>query len=299
MADTVNIDTNEDRQRLAALPTRPRRGRVLATVSVLFLLLLVFFLQDFLRNPAIQWSVVMQYLFSREILNGVAVTLVLTGAGMALGIVIGVVVALMRLSRNRIFQVVATAYVWFFRGIPQLVLLLIAYNFALFYKNIVIGVPFGPELFTIDTSELLAPMTAAILAFALNESAFSSEIIRAAILAVPPGQRAAATAMGMTPTATYRRVVLPQALRMSVPPLSNDVITTLKTTSLVAFIGVFDIMYTAQSIYQSTFRVVPLLIVAGLWYLFLVSVLTVLQSLLEQYLSRTGIWKRSTKAAGR
>ncbi|MEU6611614.1 amino acid ABC transporter permease [Streptomyces shenzhenensis] len=292
---TLNLARTMGRDQLAAMPTRARRRYGLKTTSVVVLLVLLYVVQAFLRNPAIEWDVVGQYMFSARILHGVWITLLLTGVGMAVGVVLGVVIALMRLSNNRILEGAATVYVWFFRGIPQLVLLVLAYNFSLFYAHISLGVPYGPELFSVRTNVLLSPIVAAVLAFALNESAFSSEIIRAAILSVPKGQRAAATAMGMTPVAIYRRVILPQALRMSVPPLSNDVITTLKTTSLVAFIGVSDLMYTVQSQYQANFKIVPLLMVGAIWYLVLVSLLTVLQSLLEQFLGKKGLWVQQSK----
>ena len=272
----------------ADLPVRSRVGRwrsvATAVVFAVFFLLVVLFLV----NKRFQWGIVRQYVLDNRIIKGVGVTLELTVVSMVLALILAVVVALMRLSSNWAARYAATAFVWFFRSVPVLVLLILTFNFGLLYPRITIGIPGGPTLFSHQTNTLISPFWAAIAAFALNEAAYASEILRSSILAVSRGQWEAGRAVGMTIGQIYRRVVLPQAIRTAIPPLGNDTINMLKGTSLVAFIAVFDLMYTAQSIYTLNYDVVPLLVVVTIWYVVMVSLLTLLQSYLERRLRRPG-----------
>jgi polar amino acid transport system permease protein len=247
-----------------------------------------FIAQSVVRNPAVQWSTVGQYLFNHSILIGVLTTLKLTALSMSIALVLAVVIAVARLTNNLVLQWMGYAYIWLFRSLPLLVLLLVTFNISLFYRHFALGIPFGPTFFAINSEQLISALVAAVIALALHEAAYSSEILRAAINAVPRGERDAARALGMRDLQIYRRIVLPQAFRLAIPPLANDTISMVKNTALVAFIAVPDLMYTAQSIYATTYEVVPLLVVASLWYLAIISVLTIVQSILEGHFERRG-----------
>jgi polar amino acid transport system permease protein len=168
--------------------------------------------------------------------------------------------------------------------VPLLVLLILCYNLSLIYPHLGLGLPFGTQFFTVKTQTLVDPMVAAIAAFGLQQAAYTSEVLRASILSVPAGQREAAVALGMTNVRTLRRVVFPQAMRVAIPPIANETINLLKSTSLVAFISVPDLLYSVQQIYSSTFQVVPLLLVASIWYMVIVSLLSVGQFFLERWM---------------
>ena len=271
---------------LAELTIRQRPAPLRRAALLALICIIAFAIQSIVRNGALQWNIVGQYLFDHRILAGVWVTIQLTVLSMTWALISAVVIAVMRLSRSRSLRTIAFAYVWFFRSVPVLVLLIIVDNFSLLYPHASLGVPFGPSVFSVPLHQLVTPFLAAVLAFGLNEAAYASEILRSAILAIGRGQWDAGTAVAMTRARIYRRIVLPQALRIAVPPLTNDTINMLKGTSLVAFIGVFDLLYTAQAIYAVNYEVMPLLLVACLWYVFLVTIMTIAQALLERYLRR-------------
>ena len=206
---------------------------------------------------------------------------------MALGIALGVVLAVMRQSPNRLVAAGSWAYIWVFRGTPVLVQLLFWNFIAALYPTIGLGIPFGgPELVHADANALVTPFAAAILGLALNEAAYMAEIVRAGIISVDAGQTDAAHALGMTRLQTMRRIVLPQAMRVVVPPTGNETISMLKTTSIVSVIAYTDLLYAVQLIYAENYRQVPLLLVACIWYLVFTSVLSIGQHLLERRLSR-------------
>lgn len=259
-------------------------GRALAGVAVIAVAVVT--LVDLIRNPVFEWTTVAGYFFSKPVMDGISNTLKLTVLSMTIAIVISVIIANMRLSKNPILRAVSGFYVWFFRSIPLLVLLILWFNFSLIYPQIVLGVPFGPTFFSFSTSQLINAFWAAVLAFGLQQAAYTSEIIRAAMLAIPKGQKEAAAALGMTHGRTFFRIVLPQALRVAIPPVSNDTINLLKATSLVAFVSVPDLLYSVQQIYNRTYEVIPLLMVACLWYMFFVSVLSLVQMYIERALTR-------------
>ncbi|QTG82698.1 amino acid ABC transporter permease [Arthrobacter crystallopoietes] len=239
-------------------------------------------LHSVMTNPNFGWDVVGLYLRDVSIGRGILVTLGLTAISMAIGIALGVVFAVMRLSANPVVRGAAFAYVNFFRGTPVLVQLLFWFNLAALYPVITLGIP-GVHL---DANQLITPMTAAILGLGLNQGAYMSEIVRAGILSVDHGQTEAAEALGITRMQTMRRVVLPQAMRVIIPPTGNETIGMLKTTALVSVISVPELLYSAQIIYARTFETVPLLIVASLWYLLITSILTVGQYYLERRFAR-------------
>lgn len=272
---------------LSSLPKQPRRHFSRLIIGVIVVGVVVFLLQSAFRNPAAQWNYVGQYLFNNAILKGVLTTIEISALSMVIALALAVCLAIARLSRNPVLQWFGYTYVWLFRSLPLLVLLLVTFNISLFYPHFAFGIPFGPTFFSIHSQNVISALLAAVIAFALHEAAYSSEIIRASIVSIPQGQRDAARAVGMHELQIYHRIILPQALRVAVPPLANDTINMVKNTSLVAFIAVPDLMYTAQSIYENNYRIVPLLIVASLWYLAVISALTLLQTALERRLGRS------------
>ncbi len=233
-------------------------------------------------NPAFQWSVVAEYLFDAQILLGLARTLELTVIAMAIGLLLGTVLAVMRLSPNRLLSTVSWGYIWFFRSVPALVQLIFWYNFGALYPTIALRLPFGPVLFAANTNTLITPMFAALAGLGLAQAAYTAEVIRAGIVSVPHGQTRAALALGMGPLTIFRRIVFPQAMRVIIPPVGNEVISMVKNTSLVSVIALAELLYTAQLIYARTYETIPLLIVASLWYLAVVSLLSVAQHGLER-----------------
>jgi polar amino acid transport system permease protein len=242
----------------------------------------VVFLRSVVSNERFHWDVVGLYLRDVSINRGLVVTLELTAACMLLGIVLGAILAVMRLSVNPVIRVAAYLYVSFFRGTPVLVQLLFWYNLAALYPVISFGIP-GLAL---DANQLITPTTAAVLGLGLNQAAYQSEIVRAGILSVEHGQAEAAEALGLTRLQTMRRIVLPQAMRVIIPPTGNETIGMLKTTALVSVLAVPDLLYSSQIIYSRNFQTIPLLIVASIWYLAVTSVLTVGQFYLERHFAR-------------
>lgn len=250
----------------------------LATVSLLVSLL---------RNPNLEIDTIGEYLFKPYVLRGVGVTLLLTLVAMVLGTLGAVLVAVMRLSENPVLSGVAWAYTWFFRGTPLLVQIIFWGFLGALYPRLEFGIPFTDlHVFSRDTSSVISGTTAAILALTLNEAAYAAEIVRAGLLAVDDGQSEAASALGLTGRQTTRTVVLPQAMRVIVPPMGNETITMLKSTSLVAVVGGKELLTAVQSVYAQNFKTIPLLVVAALWYLALVSVLSVGQNVLERRFGR-------------
>lgn len=247
------------------------------------------------NNEAFEWATVGEYLFNPLVLKGLWVTLYLTAIAMIVGISLAIVIAIMRLSQNPVLRAVSSAWVWFFRGVPLLVQLLFWFFIGSILPNITIGIPFGGPVFAEYPSNLvITVMVAAILGFGLNESAYMAEIVRAGILAVPQGQWEAAHALGMSPALVYHRIALPQALRIIVPPMSNQVITMLKMTSLAIVVGVPELLTMVQQIYTRNYLQIPLLMVATFWYLVVTTVLILIQSQLEKRLARTA--HRATNA---
>jgi polar amino acid transport system permease protein len=239
-------------------------------------------------NPAFEWPVVAQYLFDGQILLGLSRTLELTVVAMAMGLGIGTLLAVMRLSSNLLLSTVSWLYIWFFRSVPVLVQLIFWYNFGALYSRITLRIPFGPVLYSVNTNTLITPMFAALAGLGLAQAAYTAEVIRGGIVSVPRGQTRAALALGMRPATIFFRIVFPQAMKVIIPPVGNEVISMVKNTSLVSVIALAELLYTAQLIYARTYETIPLLIVASLWYLAIVSILSVGQHFLERrYRQRT------------
>ncbi|MFI7153819.1 amino acid ABC transporter permease [Nonomuraea sp. NPDC050022] len=254
--------------------------------SIILLVLAAQLVNLLITNHNFKWDVVARYFNAQVIGAGIITTLYLTVIAMAVGVILGVIVAMGRLSQNPIARIVSGLYVWFFRGTPVLVQLVLWYNLSALMPQISFGIPFGPEFLTADTNKLITPLLAAILGLGLNEAAYMAEIIRGGLMSVDPGQTEAASALGMSRGRTFRRIVLPQAMRFIVPPTGSQVISMLKATSLVSVIALADLLYTVQAIYNRTFQTIPLLIVACVWYLVITSVLYVGQSFIERHYAR-------------
>jgi polar amino acid transport system permease protein len=256
-----------------AVPVRHYGQWVAAVVVVVLLALLV---RAVATNQVIQWDIIRSRVFHPAILRGLVTTIWLTIASMVLGIVGGVLLAVMRLSDNRLLTSISAGFVWLFRGTPVLVQILIFFNLALFFPRLGFG---G---LSVSTNDLITPFTAALLALTLNEAAYMSEIVRGGILAVDIGQREAAEALGMTGGHVLRRIILPQAMRVIIPPAGNELVTLLKTTSLVAVIGAGDLLTRAQAVGATDFTRLEMLLVASIWYLVLTTVASVGQAMLER-----------------
>jgi polar amino acid transport system permease protein len=255
--------------------------------AVVVLLIAADAIYTLVTAPNMDWSTVGRYLFQRLILEGVGLTLALTVVAMAIGIALGIALAVMRISPNPVMSWVSWFYIWFFRGTPVLVQIFFWWNLAIVLPHIGIGIPpNGPWLWAESTNLLITPFAAAMLGLGLNEAAYMAEIVRAGIISVDHGQTEAAQALGMTRLQVMQRIVLPQAMRVIIPPTGNETISMLKTTSL-AFVATVPELYTrAGQISSANFAVIELLSVASLWYLFLTSILTVGQYYLERYFAR-------------
>jgi polar amino acid transport system permease protein len=270
---------------IEAVPVR-HYGRWIAAGIVL--LIVASLARSAITNDRFEWSVIGDYLFDSRVLDGLRLTLELTVLGMLIGIVLGVILALMRLSANPVLSTVSWVYIWFFRGTPLLVQILIFFNIAALYPMIDLGIPLGPSFIHINGTNLVTPFFAGMLALGLNEGAYMSEIVRAGIISVDQGQFDAAKAVGMTQGQTMRRIVLPQSMRVIIPPTGNETISMLKNSSLVYVIAVKELLYTVTLIYSVNYKVIPLLIVASIWYLTATTVLSIGQYYLERHYGRGG-----------
>ncbi|MBO0840569.1 MAG: amino acid ABC transporter permease [Sciscionella sp.] len=270
-------------QAIKAIPVR-HPGRWVA--AAVLLLLSAMFVHGLVTNPAWQWGVVGQYLFSSRVLQGMLLTIELTALAMVIGLLGGILVAIMRLSPNPILSSIAWLYAWFFRGTPVLVQVIFWSFIGLLYKYLSLGIPFGPEFVYFDSNKLIPAFAGAVLGFGLNEAAYMSEIVRAGILSVDAGQTEAAEALGMRRMRILRRIVLPQAMRVIIPPTGNETISMLKTTSLASAIAAGDLFTVVQQIYGGNYQQVPLLVVASIWYLVLTSILSIIQYYIERRYSR-------------
>lgn len=264
-------------EQIKAIPVR-HWGRWVSGVIVVALLgsLIYAFSQGNVR-----WDTVGEFIFDDRILAGMGRTLLITVLSMLIGLVLGVVVAIMRLSKNPVTGAVAWLYIWFFRGTPVLVQLLLWFNLALVFEYLNLGPIYKDQMV-----DVMTPFMVALLGLGLNEGAYMAEIVRAGIQSVDEGQTEASHALGMNSSKTMRRIVLPQAMRVIVPPTGNEFINLLKTSSLVAVVTYVDLTRAAQSIGSTSFAVMEMLLVASVWYLVLTSVFSVGQYYLERRYAR-------------
>ncbi|MET8468561.1 amino acid ABC transporter permease [Streptomyces sp. NPDC006422] len=264
----------------------PRRHPGRWASAAVALLVFAMVLNSVVRNDAFQWNVVGHYFTTSAVLDGLLLTVWLTAAVMTLGFLLGTVLATMRLSANPVLRTLSWGYVWIFRSTPLLVQLLFWFNIGTLYPTLGLGIPFGPQFVTVKTVNLLGPTLTALIGLTLHETAYAAEVVRGGILSVDPGQARAAQALGLSRRRTLRRIVVPQAMRSIVPTAGNMLIGTLKGTSIVSVLAVHDLLYSAQLIYNQTYQVIPLLMVATLWYIAVTSVLGVGQYYVERHYAR-------------
>nr|WP_232225450.1 amino acid ABC transporter permease [Leucobacter salsicius] len=275
------LTTEDD---VISVPLR-RPWRWISAIAVLALL--ASFIYVVATNPNLDFATIGEFIFDARILEGVWLTLVITVVSMVVSTILSIIIAAMRLASNPVLSSVAWFYVWAFRGTPVLVQIVLWGYLGLLFDKITLGVPFTDVVFwQMDTNSLVTPFVAGLLALTLNQAAYSSEIVRAGMMSVDEGQREAAYSLGMSPLYTFRRVLLPQAMRVIIPPMGNELISMLKNTSLLSVIAVME-LYTQASVISSTnLKQVELLLVVSIWYLFMTSVLSVPQYYLERRYGR-------------
>lgn len=289
----ASTSTDDD---IEAIPLRHPWRWVTAAI---LLLALAWLLNSLWHNQNVDHETIAHYMFSKQIIRGAELTIVLTAISMALSTLFGVVLALMRLSVNPVLNGLAWVYIWIFRGTPLLVQIVFWGYLGLLYRQISLGIPLtGVNLFTVDTNTLVPAFIAGLIALTLNQAAYSAEIVRAGMLSVDPGQREAAYSLGMTPQFTLRKVELPQAMRFIIPPMGNETISMLKDTALLSLIAVLELYTVAERISAQNLRQVELLVVVSCWYLALTSILSVPQYYLERHYGR-GVRSRGPTPLGR
>ncbi|BCJ63279.1 amino acid ABC transporter permease [Polymorphospora rubra] len=282
---------------IKAVPVRhPGRWVAVVVIGVLTSM----FVHLLVTNEAFQWSFMVDNMFRPPVIAGLRGTIALTVTAMLIGVVLGTVIAIMRMSENPILRGVAWVYTWFFRAVPRLVLALLFGNLGILWSRLEFGLPFDRQigalfgvenfearLFGFSAVDILSGFVAGMLALGLTEAAYMAEIVRAGIQSVDPGQTEAAEALGMSRSQILRRIVLPQAMRVIIPPTGNETIGMLKDTSLVAFVPVStELLFQLKAVGTRTFQVFPMYVAACLWYLALTSVLLVGQYYLERHFSR-------------
>jgi polar amino acid transport system permease protein len=271
---------------LRVVPAR-HPGRWVATAVVAVLLAMV--VNSLVTNPRWEWDVVAAYVTEESIVRGVWTTIQLTLVTAVLGFALGTVLALMRLSRSPLLQAVSWGYTWVFRSVPLILQLLLWYNLAYLYQSLDFGIPFGPSFASVETLSLIDKFGAAVLGLGLHQAAYSAEIVRAGILSVDQGQLEAAASLGIPRRRQTTRIVLPQAMRSIVPTAVNEVIGLFKGTSIVYVLALGELFYTVSVIYGRTQRVLPMLVVAAVWYVVLTTVVTVVQYYVERYYARGAV----------
>ncbi|GAA4672990.1 amino acid ABC transporter permease [Streptomyces buecherae] len=271
---------------LAALRVVPTRhyGRWAAALAVL--VLTAQFTHGLVTNPVWEWEVFRAYVLSETIVSAVGLTLQLTAYATVLGFALGTVLAFMRLSRNPVLQTVAWAYIWIFRSIPMIVQLVFWFNLSALYERLGLGIPFGPVFWSVDSNDLIGTIGAALIGLSLHQAAYAAEIVRGGVISVDHGQLEAAAALGIPRLRQIRRIVLPQAMRAILPTAGNEIIGLLKGTSVVYVMAIGELFYQVQVIYGRNGHVIPLLMVATAWYVFLTSVLSVAQYYVERHFAR-------------
>ncbi|MDN3711494.1 amino acid ABC transporter permease/ATP-binding protein [Paracoccus cavernae] len=271
-------------RRLRVVPVR-RRARTIATFAAILAMALI--LQSVLGNPRWGWPVFAEWFLSAPVLAGLGRTLLLTALGAVFGFGLGTLLALARVSSSPLLAALSWGFIWLFRSLPLIVLLLILNNLGYLYETVAIGVPFtGITFASWSTTQLMTPFLAAVLGLTLNLGAFSAEVIRGGILSVDQGQHEAAAALGLPKAVQARRIVLPQAMRSIVPTAFNEIIGLAKGTSMVYVLALPELFYTIQIIYRRNLEVIPLLMVATVWYLVILSVLSVIQYHIERHYAR-------------
>ena len=291
-------------EQIRAVPVRhPGRWIAAAVIAVLAAM----FVHMLVTNPVFQWDFMVDNMFSDAVLRGARTTLIMTVLAMVIGVLLGILLAVMRLSANPVVSGAAWVYIWFFRAIPRIVLLFFVANLGALYARYEFGFPFDQQLmdlfgfqadwrlFGFDGNEIFVGFTAGLIGLALSEGAYMAEIVRAGIQSVDPGQTEAAAALGMSRARTMRRIVLPQAMRVIIPPTGNETIAMLKDTALLVAVPVTtELNFQLRAIGSRTFQIIPMAVASVLWYLALASLLMIGQHFLEKRFSR-GFGNRETR----
>ncbi|MER6710159.1 amino acid ABC transporter permease [Streptomyces sp. NPDC000877] len=284
--DTLTPPATERAGDPAALRVVPARHYARWAAAAAVLVLVAQFAHGLATNPVWEWDVFRAYVFSETIVQAVWVTLQLTAYATVLGFLLGTVLAFMRLSRSPLLQTVAWSYIWIFRSIPMIVQLVFWFNLSALYKELGVGIPFGPVFWSVDSNTLIGTIGAAVIGLSLHQAAYAAEIVRGGVLAVDHGQSEAAAALGIPRLRQIRRIVLPQAMRAILPTAGNEIVGLLKGTSVVYVMSIGELFYQVQVIYGRNGRVIPLLLVATAWYVVLTSVLSVVQYYVERHYAR-------------
>jgi polar amino acid transport system permease protein len=271
---------------LAALKVVPARHPWRWVASAVVAVLVAMAANAAITNPAWNWPEFAAYFFSRSILGALWITIQLTLLATVIGFALGVVLALMRLSRGPVLVAVSWTYIWAFRSIPLIVQLLFWYNLAILYNELSFGIPFGPSFFSVGTMDLIPPMAAAVLGLSLHQAAYFAEIVRGGVLSVGKGQRQAAAALGIPRHRQLTRIILPQAMRTIIPTAGNEIIGLFKGTSVVYVMAIGELFYQIQVIYNRTGDVVPMLMVATIWYIVLTTLLSIVQHFVERHYAK-------------
>lgn len=253
------------------------------------LILLAQFVNGLITNPGWDWPTFARYITAPVVLQAVWLTIQLTVYGTVLGFALGIAIAAGRLSKNPVLQTISWTYVWAFRSIPLIVQLLFWFNIAYLYQSVSIGVPFGPSFVTFDVNSTVSGIAAAVIGLGLHQAAYSAEIIRAGILSVDAGQLEAAAALGIPRRRQFFKIVLPQAMRGILPNAANEVISLFKGTSIVSTMAIAELFYQVQVIYGRNGRVVPLLMVATVWYILMTTVLSIVQYYVERHYAKGAV----------
>ena len=262
---------------LVIVPQRKIGTKIMAAICVILLLLLA---RAFWKGD-IAWEYVGQNLFTRAVMAGVGNTIIMTFCAMIVGIVLGVVAAIMRMSDNPVLRGISVGYIWLFRGTPALLQLLLWFNLALIFPTIGI-----PGLWSLRTVDVMTPFVAALLGLGIQQGAYTAEVVRAGLLSIDKGQMEAAQSIGMTKLRATLKIVLPQAMRVIVPPIGNETIGMVKLTSLASVIQYSEVLKNVEDIYYVNSRVIELLIVAAIWYMVVVTTLSIAQIYIERHFSK-------------
>ncbi|WP_378144663.1 amino acid ABC transporter permease [Cnuibacter sp. UC19_7] len=280
------LPSDIDLRRLAERKVLPLRHPIRWVVTALILIVLLNAAQTLFTNPSWEWAKVGSWLFSPAVLKGLQLTLLATGISAVVSFVGGIVVAVMRLSGNPVLSTLSWLYIWLFRSVPLILVLLFLFNLGNLYPTLGVGIPFGPQ-FAVPTFTLLPPLVLGVVGLSLSEIAYSAEVVRSGILAVDQGQHEAAKALGIPQRRQFRRIVLPQALRSIVPAYVNQIIGLIKASSLLFYVSLLDLFGVVQNL-GSTYPtdIIPLFVVATFWYLVLTSVISVVQYYVERFYAR-------------
>ncbi|MFJ8432397.1 amino acid ABC transporter permease [Kitasatospora sp. NPDC094019] len=268
----------------ARIVPRRRTGQWIS--AAVALLLFAMAVNSLVHNRAFQWDVVADWFTAASVMNGLTLTLWLTAVTLGLGFVLGTVLATMRLSSNPVLRTLSWIYIWIFRSTPALVQLLLFFNIGALYPTLGLGIPFGPEFVTVRTVNLFGPTFTAVVGLTLLEAAYAAEVVRGGILSVDRGQLEAAAALGLGRWRVLRRIVVPQAMRSIVPTAGNMLIGALKGTSIISVLAVSDLLYSVQLVYLQSYQVIPMLMVATLWYVVITTVLSVGQYYVERHFAK-------------